>query len=224
MSQGKVIITCGPSHEPIDEVRRLTNFSTGELGVLLSNALTRRGYDVTCFKGTQATTCLPLQGATEKSFTTNQDLLDQLTVFSANNQVTAAFHAAALGDFTVDQVLDGDTPLEKHAKISSSTKQLTVRFKPAIKVLASLRGLFPKARIVGWKYELNGTREDALQKGWNQIERNTTDACVVNGKAYGEGFALCTPPDQIQESASKVQLCKQLADWLTQSMAGRSSR
>ena len=29
----KVIVTCGPSYEPVDEVRRITNFSTGELGV-----------------------------------------------------------------------------------------------------------------------------------------------------------------------------------------------
>ena len=42
----KVIVTCGPSYEPIDEVRRLTNFSTGELGVLLSNHLARAGHAV----------------------------------------------------------------------------------------------------------------------------------------------------------------------------------
>jgi deoxyribose-phosphate aldolase len=34
----RVIVTCGPSYEPIDEVRRLTNFSTGELGTLLNVA------------------------------------------------------------------------------------------------------------------------------------------------------------------------------------------
>ena len=39
----KVIVTCGPSYEPIDEVRRITNFSTGELGILLANRLTRAG-------------------------------------------------------------------------------------------------------------------------------------------------------------------------------------
>jgi len=35
----KVIVTCGPSYEPIDQVRRLTNFSSRELGVHLSNQL-----------------------------------------------------------------------------------------------------------------------------------------------------------------------------------------
>ena len=51
----RVVVTCGPSYEPIDEVRRLTNFSTGELGILLANALSSAGYDVLCFKGVGAT-------------------------------------------------------------------------------------------------------------------------------------------------------------------------
>ena len=51
----KVTVTCGPSYEPIDQVRRLTNFSTGELGVHLSNQLIRAGFGVFCFKGSGAT-------------------------------------------------------------------------------------------------------------------------------------------------------------------------
>ena len=51
----KVIVTCGPSYEPIDQVRRLTNFSTGELGVHLSNQLVRAGFEVFCLKGSGAT-------------------------------------------------------------------------------------------------------------------------------------------------------------------------
>ena len=33
------IVTCGPTYEPLDEVRRLTNFSTGRLGTELANYL-----------------------------------------------------------------------------------------------------------------------------------------------------------------------------------------
>ena len=51
----KVMVTCGPSFEPIDQVRRLTNFSTGELGVHLSNQLARAGFEVFCLKGSGAT-------------------------------------------------------------------------------------------------------------------------------------------------------------------------
>src|ERR1700730_630479 len=47
----RVVVTCGPSYEPIDEVRRITNFSTGELGSLLANHLAKAGCEVVCFRG-----------------------------------------------------------------------------------------------------------------------------------------------------------------------------
>ena len=46
----KVIVTGGPSYERIDQVRRLTNFSTGEPGVHLSNELAHAGFEVLCLK------------------------------------------------------------------------------------------------------------------------------------------------------------------------------
>jgi hypothetical protein len=51
----KVIVTCGPGHEPINQVRRLTNFSAGEVGVHLRNQLARAGFEVFCLKGSGAT-------------------------------------------------------------------------------------------------------------------------------------------------------------------------
>jgi len=50
----KVIVTCGPSYEPVDQVRRITNFSIGELGVRLCNELARAGFEVFCLKGSGA--------------------------------------------------------------------------------------------------------------------------------------------------------------------------
>ena len=47
----RVLITCGPAYAPIDDVRRITNFSTGELGVTLANAFATAGRKVLCFKG-----------------------------------------------------------------------------------------------------------------------------------------------------------------------------
>ena len=49
------IVTAGPTCEPLDEVRRLTNFSTGRLGTELANFLAARGHKVTLLVGEQAT-------------------------------------------------------------------------------------------------------------------------------------------------------------------------
>ena len=49
------IVTAGPTYENLDNVRRLTNFSTGRLGTELANFLAARGHDVTLLIGEQAT-------------------------------------------------------------------------------------------------------------------------------------------------------------------------
>jgi hypothetical protein len=67
---------------------------------------------------------------------------------------------------------------------------------------------------VGWKYELNGTRQDALARARRQMAANRTDACVLNGAAWGNGFALCTPPDHISELRDKSELARFLPGWL----------
>src|SRR2546430_17241928 len=49
------LVTAGPTYEPLDEVRRLTNFSTGQLGTELAAFLTTCGHRVTVLIGEQAT-------------------------------------------------------------------------------------------------------------------------------------------------------------------------
>ena len=100
----KVIVTCGPSYEPIDEVRRITNFSTGELGILLANRLTRAGFDVLCFKGVGATCPLRVEGARTVDFTTNENLRAEFEAVESRGEVLAVFHAAALSDYRVKSV------------------------------------------------------------------------------------------------------------------------
>jgi len=85
----KVIVTCGPSYEPIDEVRRITNFSTGELGIQLCNGLARSGFEVLCFKGSGATHPGPGEQCHLGLFDTNHDLLELLRQASASHEVVA---------------------------------------------------------------------------------------------------------------------------------------
>jgi len=55
-----------------------------------------------------------------------------------------------------------------------------------------LRDWFPRIRLVGWKYEVDGDRATAVQAAQAQLGACRTDACVANGPAYGEGFGLVT--------------------------------
>ena len=49
------IVTAGPTYEPIDQVRRLTNHSTGQLGTGLAKRLADDGHEVTLLRGRSAT-------------------------------------------------------------------------------------------------------------------------------------------------------------------------
>jgi phosphopantothenate---cysteine ligase (CTP) len=216
----KVIITCGPSFEPIDEVRRITNFSTGELGILLTNRLARDGCEVVCFKGVGATCPAAVECATVVSFSTNEDLRQRLADLPARDEVAAVFHAAALCDFKIAKALDTDGNELVSAKIPSSLRQMQLILEPAVKLIFGLRALFPNSRIVGWKYELAGTRDDAITKAVKQIRDNKTDACVVNGTAYGAGFGYCDATGLLRHVEDKVQLCDFLAAGLASKRRG----
>lgn len=210
-----VLVTCGPAFAPLDDVRRITNFATGEIGAVLANALAAAGRSVVCFRGEAATSPMPFPpGVDVRPFTTNADLGSQLEAFGP---ASAVFHAAALGDFEVEFVRDQDGELLTAAKIPSRAGHLLVGLRPAPKILPSLRSWFPGAKIVGWKYELVGDLAAALHAGAHQIAENGVDACVVNGAAYGEGFGLLDPAGRVRHFADKPGLAEGLVRWLAAS-------
>lgn len=214
----KVIVTCGPSYEPIDQVRRLTNFSTGELGVHLSNQLARAGFEVFCLKGSGATHPGPGEQCHLSLFDTNDDLLGLLEKTSAAHEIAAVFHVAALCDYKVKRVEDDQGRSCNSPKIASRSGALTISLEPATKVIAEMRRLFPESILVGWKYELAGTRQEALAKALRQIEESRTDACVLNGQAFGPGFALCRRLQPLRECSDKTEVVRFLTDWLQESL------
>jgi phosphopantothenate---cysteine ligase (CTP) len=217
----KVVVTCGPSYEPIDQVRRLTNFSTGELGVQLSDQLARAGFEILCLKGSGATHPGPGAPCHLSLFNTNDDLLDLLEQISRAQDIKAVFHAAALCDYKVRRVEDDQGRSCSSPKIASRSGALTIGLEPATKVIAKMRSLFPESVLVGWKYELAGKPSEALAKALRQIEDNRTDACVLNGQAYGPGFAFCQRSAPIHECGNKAELVEFLTAWLSEILRQR---
>jgi len=187
------IITAGPTYEKLDNVRRLTNFSTGRLGTELANFLSSRGHGVTLYVGEQATYSGKRNVQHVEVFSTTTDLHDRLQARSGP-AVQAIFHAAAVSDFTFGKVWSreqhGELVEVKSGKLSTRQGTLTAELVPTPKIIAKLRDWFPQARIVGWKYEVDGDREAALAAAEKQLRECLTDACVANGPAYGEGFGL----------------------------------
>ena len=75
------------------------------------------------------------------------------------------------------------------------------------KLLSLLRGWFPLARLVGWKFEASGDKESALAAARAQILKNKTDACVLNGPSYGEGFGILDANGEFHHLPDRTKLC-----------------
>jgi phosphopantothenoylcysteine decarboxylase/phosphopantothenate--cysteine ligase len=193
----------------------MTNMSTGKLGVTLANWLTDAGHEVLCLKGEGSTFSGQLRASCLQTFTTNDDLAQHLELVSRLENIDAVLHAAALCDYRVDQVLSGAGETMSSPKFATGDGRLHLVLAPAMKVLPKIRDWFPEARIVGWKYELAGTRDDAFAKAWKQLRDCQTDACVLNGAAYGEGFALCHADGRQQTCLNTPALCEALLNCLS---------
>jgi phosphopantothenoylcysteine synthetase/decarboxylase len=214
----KCIVTAGPTFEELDEVRRLTNFSTGALGTELANFLSERGYEVELLRGQGATCRLEPKAHRVQAFTTTADLRRRLQELHGSG-AGAVFHAAAVSDFTFGKIWeradDGGLTEIHSVKISTRGGNILAELTPTPKIIADLRGWFPTAFLAGWKYELESDRAQAIARAGRQLEENHTDVCVVNGRAYGEGFGLVTAPGQCRHLADRKLLFDALEEMMS---------
>ncbi len=211
---GWVVVTRGPAFERIDAVRRITNFSTGELGARLARALAGAGWPVVVLTGKLAVSPLAPNSGEERFFGTNDDLATAVQTLAKERPVAAFFHTAALCDHRVVTVRDASGTVRGEAKIPSRAGGLTLQLEPARKIISDLRDWFPTARLVGWKYEMDGTRSEAWAQGTRLIAENWLDACVVNGAAFGPGFGWLKADADREVLADKAALGSRLTRWL----------
>lgn len=212
----RCLVTAGPTYEPLDEVRRLTNFSTGRLGGELAAFLTAHGHEVTLLLGEQATWRGERRAACVTAFTTTDNFRELLQALGGEG-ADAVFHAAAVSDFRFGKIWLGDPGQAVEVtgrKISSRNERLCAELVPTPKILPELREWFPSAKIVGWKYEMEGARVDALAAAERQLRECRTDACVANGRAYGEGFGVVTGPGHCAHLANADALYEALEKFL----------
>lgn len=213
----RCLVTAGPTFEPLDEVRRLTNFSTGRLGCGLAAHLTRAGHEVTLLIGEQATWAGERLAANVEVFSTTMDLSHRFERLAAGN-LDAVFHAAAVSDFTVARIWErtpaGRVRPAEGGKLATGGSTFLACLVPTPKLIGRLRTWFPQAFLAGWKYEVDGDTATVLAKAWHQIQQNRTDVCIANGVAYGNGYGLVQLPDchqPLPDEAALFQALERLA-------------
>ena len=125
--KGKAIVTAGPAYEALDEVRRLTNHSTGRLGVELANHLERQNVEVTLLIGDGASWKGEVFARRLIPFTTAESLTKALRLLSQET-FDAVYHAAAVSDFRFGKIWLHNSPKSVQAAAKGKLSTASGRF------------------------------------------------------------------------------------------------
>ena len=137
-----VLVTSGPAAVALDDVRVITNRSTGEMGRLIADALHREGARVTLLEGSAATSRLPLPEAIALKRFYFYDELDQGLVRELRKGYDVVIHAAAVPDFRPARACRGKM---------ASGQALTLKLIPTKKLIGKIKQLSPRSLLVGFK-------------------------------------------------------------------------
>ena len=172
-----VVVTAGPTAEPLDPVRYITNRSSGKMGYAIAEAAHARGAHVTLISG--PTAIQPPKGVDVVRIGTTQELYD-----------------AVLGHADADVVIQAAAPADYRAREISPTKikrtgdSLMIELVPNPDIAAALGARkHPGQTLVGFAAETNNVIENAHGK----LKRKSLDLIVANDVTRaGAGFDVDT--------------------------------
>ena len=201
----KVIITAGACYEMIDDVRAITNLSSGKMGLALAFAYYLRGFDVTLISSAQN---LPksMENLEFLSFKNSADLLEILKNKKLAKDDLLVM-AAAISDYIPSQKAKG--------KIKKSGANLNLELKENIDILSSLKEL--KCKKIGFKMEMD--EQNALSSAKNMLKNKALDAVCLNvlkaqnyfGSEQNEVLFITKNSQKMLKMASKHEIAAQIA-------------
>jgi phosphopantothenoylcysteine decarboxylase / phosphopantothenate---cysteine ligase len=189
-----VLITAGGTTEDLDNVRVITNKSSGKTGIALAQSCLKQNIKVKLLLSTNTNwteitkflqTFYPFLGSKDdffaqdnlqiQTFRTSKDLAKLIKSNLRPNQIV--FHAAAVSDFI---------PTKTKSKISSD-KEISLKLKPAPKILGQIKVWEPKCFLVGFKLESNIKIEELTKKAQESLQKNSCDLVVANLESLKTG-------------------------------------
>lgn len=202
----KILITAGPTREPLDPVRFLTNRSSGKMGYFLASAFAHAGHSVFLVSG--PTDLDVPHGVDFVSVETAAEMHDVVSRYVGKMDI--AVFAAAVADYTPAKV--------ESQKIKKAGETLTLELVRTADILGSAREAFGfSGTLVGFAAETEKLEANAREK----LGRKGCDLIVANDVSKpGIGFdsddneILLVYPDRSEAlpAASKHELAHQLVD------------
>ncbi|MEC9157262.1 MAG: phosphopantothenoylcysteine decarboxylase [Planctomycetota bacterium] len=208
----RILITAGPTHEPIDEVRFLGNRSSGRLGISLARAAASRGCRTTLLLGPTALAPDDSELAVLR-FQSCADLQELLHQQWPGHDVL--YMAAAVADYRPREVLRG-------GKLRRRPGELSLDLVATPDLLAELADHSrPDQLRIGWALE---PREGLLESARTKLERKRLDAIVANPletlDADGIEPLLVLPDGAVRTPGSGTLPKAEFAGWLLDTTLG----
>lgn len=174
---GKVLITAGPTEEPLDPVRFITNHSSGKMGYALAAAAHQRGAQVTLISGPARLSPPPV----EKIIFVRTALEMYQAVMDECSQATVIIKAAAVADYRPT------APASEKIKKDKEMTEVALTRNPDI--IAALGAKKKRGILVGFAMETQDLLANARQK----LIKKNMDMIVANSlREEGAGFQADT--------------------------------
>ncbi|MEP7033048.1 MAG: bifunctional phosphopantothenoylcysteine decarboxylase/phosphopantothenate--cysteine ligase CoaBC [Actinomycetota bacterium] len=209
----RIVVTAGPTHEPIDPVRFIGNRSSGKMGFAVAAEAFTRGADVTLVVGPG--TVAPPEGPGVVRVSTAEEMRD--VVMSTVAETDAVVMAAAVADFRPDHIAD--------AKMKKDLGAPELHLVPTPDILRELGEHDPRPILVGFAAETTdpevGARAKLASKGADVVVANlvgregtgfgsdTNDAAIVSRAGEDEPLRTWT-----KEELARA-ICDRLVKLLT---------
>ncbi len=200
----RTVITAGPTREPIDPVRYVTNRSSGRMGFALATAAQQAGAEVVLVSGPVSLPTPP--GVQRKDVETAEEMYDTVHERIADTDLFIA--CAAVSDYRPR------TPSAR--KIKRSSSELTLELTPSLDTLASVAKLVDGPFTVGFAAETEEVsrhaRDKLTRKGLDMIAANRVGpACGFDQET--NSLTVLWEGDEVElEQATKPILARRLIE------------
>lgn len=176
----KVLVTAGPTHEPLDPVRYLGNRSSGRMGFALAVTALRRGAKVTLVSGPTAIADPPNMNVVRIS--TAEEMAAEVIERSPGMDVIVK--AAAVSDFRPAKY-----SVDKLKKAGAGFTLELAENPDILKILGGKKKSSPLPILVGFAAESH----DFIKEGWRKLQDKNLDLLAVNDiTAEDAGFGVDT--------------------------------
>ena len=203
LSKKKILVVGGPTAESIDDVRIITNRSSGKTAVWLAMNAFYRGADVELWYGFGRER--PPNYIKTVGFESINDIL-KLVKTKNLKKFDVIILCAALSDYI---------PKKQKGKILSGNDKLVIEMSPTPKIIANLRKKAPNSKIIGFKVEENAVK--LKEKARNFLKKNNLDFVIANtisgfDKDENEIWIIDKKGKSVYKKDKKEQLADHILD------------